>query len=142
MQETANKHRITPRLTVVSSHLHKFATFAARKRDNIFESYKQEITDWDERYNDSKLLVVLLIQRLAAEVSSANRGQSNVSLTSMAPGYCLSALRPPRDFAQKVIEHLLARPTEEGGYLLVDAVALDKVAGRHGHYINEAAVGK
>jgi retinol dehydrogenase 12 len=142
LQETAMRYNTTPRLTVVSSHLHKFATFQARKANKIFEDYRQEISDWDNRYHDSKLLVVLLMARFAQEVNKASKGRSSVSLTSMAPGYCLSSLRPPRDFAQKMAERVLARPTEEGGYLLVDAVALDKAAGRHGHYINEAAVGR
>jgi hypothetical protein len=39
-------------------------------------------------------------------------------------------------------EKVLARSTDEGASTLVDAVALDKVEGRHGKYIDDMQIKK
>ncbi|KAK3671066.1 hypothetical protein LTR78_009027 [Recurvomyces mirabilis] len=140
LEETGRKHGITTRLSIVSSDLHKFATLKARAAKNIFEELKVEATDYDGRYNDTKLLVVMFIRKLAAAISKQHAGNDQVSLNAMSPGWCDSALKPPKTFGERTAQRLLQRSTDEGARLLVDAVAADKVAGRNGQYISEGQV--
>jgi retinol dehydrogenase-12 len=62
LSESAAQTDKIPRLTVVSSNLHKFATLEARKAPRILESMKQCPVDFDMRYQDTKLLLHLFGQ--------------------------------------------------------------------------------
>ncbi|KAK4548196.1 hypothetical protein LTR36_010065 [Oleoguttula mirabilis] len=137
LQETGRSHpETTPRLTLVTSALHKFATLNARKSDGtIIEALDKPTQDWNMRYNDSKLLLVLYGQKLAATAVGAD-----VCITFLNPGYCLSDLKPARTVGTKAFEKMLARTTDEGAWTLVDAVAAEKAAGRHGKYLDDMAV--
>ncbi|KAK5119626.1 hypothetical protein LTR85_007455 [Meristemomyces frigidus] len=137
LEETAQSYPETiPRLTLVTSALHKFATLAARKSaGSIIEALDQSTRDWDMRYNDSKLLLVLYGQKLAATAAGAD-----VCITFLNPGYCLSNLKPAHSVGEKVFEKILARSTDEGAWTLVDAVAAEKTKGRHGAYLDDIAV--
>lgn len=136
LQTMARNHPgSNPRLTLVSTALHKFATLKCRKSANIIEALEQPTNDFDMRYNDSKLLLMLYGQKLAATAASAD-----VCITFVNPGYCLSDLRPAGSTGEKVSERILARTTDEGAWTLVDAVSIEKSKGRHGKYIDDMTV--
>ena len=138
MQETALKTATTPRITVLTSTLHKFATLPARKADRIFEELKQPVKDFDARYNDTKLLVMLYGKRLADSLSTS--GDSSVCLDFVCPGWCVSNLKTPGNFSEKMAERMLARTTEDGARIIVDAVVVEKAPGRHGAFVSDMKV--
>lgn len=144
LRQTAHEKDTTTRLTTLGSGLHKFATLKARKDDNVFQALDAEAlkdeSAYDMRYNDSKMLLQICTQTLAKR-HEAKYG-NGVCVNIVNPGYCVSALKPPKSFGQRQGEKMLARTTEEGGIALVDAVALDKAAGRNGQYIDECRVNK
>lgn len=135
LHETAIATKSAARITIVSSQLHKFATLKARKSVSIFDGLDQPVDNFDGRYMDSKLLVMLYGQKFAAAVSNSNNRDICVNMVN--PGYCVSALRVPTSFGERMGERILARSTDEGGRILVDAVAIDKAKERHGMYIDE-----
>lgn len=92
----------------------------------------------DARYNDTKLLLQMYGEKLAVE-HAAKHGES-VCITVMNPGYCISNLARTSVVPINMARGWLARSTEDGGKTLVDSIALDKVAGRHGHYIDDCQV--
>jgi retinol dehydrogenase-12 len=138
LSESAAQTDKIPRLTVVSSNLHKFATLEARKAPRILESMKQCPVDFDMRYQDTKLLLHLFGQKLSAHIASDK--SPSVCFTIVNPGFCVSELKAPQTFFARMVERFLARSTDEGARTLVDAVAADKVQGRHGMYIDDMQV--
>lgn len=141
MQETAKITKSIPRMSIVDSDLHKFAKFPAKKDTRIFEGLKKPVTDFDNRYNDTKLLVMLYGRKWAAEMIKS--GQPKVCLNFMNPGWCASGLHVQDGAGVAVAKRLLQRTQDEGGRMLVDAIALvPKVEDRHGEYINRMRIEK
>lgn len=140
MQATASKTTTTPRITVLTSTLHKFATFPARKADRIFEELRQPVENFDARYNDTKLLVMLYGEKLADSLS--NSGELSVCLNFVCPGWCVSNLKAPGKMMEKMAERMLARPTDDGARVIVDAVVAEKASTRHGAFVSDMKVKK
>lgn len=141
MQETAKMTGSIPRMSVVDSDLHKFAKLPARKDQRIFEGLKKPVTDFDGRYHDTKLLVVLYGRKLAAELTKSDHAK--VCLNFVNPGWCSSGLNPREGFGVSMAKRVLQRSQDEGGRMLVDAIALvDDVEERHGQYINKMKIEK
>lgn len=137
LQQTASDTATTTRLTILTSTLHKFATLPTHKTSGpIFEEFRKPIQDFDGRYNDSKLLVMLYGQKLAATVSP------HVCVNMVCPGYCVSGLVTKPGIGAKLGECIMARSTDEGSRIIVDAVAADKVGGRHGAFVSDMKVKK
>lgn len=72
--------------------------------------------------------------RLAAEETP------KVIISTVNPGYCVSGLKPPTDFGTRMAERVMARSTEEGARIIVDAIVLEKAQSRNGAYLDECAV--
>lgn len=141
MQETATLTKSIPRMSIVDSDLHKFAKLPAKKDARIFEGLKQPVTDFDNRYNDTKLLVMLYGRKWAAEMTKLS--QPKVCLTFVNPGWCASGLNDREGPGVAVAKRLLQRSQDEGGRMLVDAIALvPRIEDRHGQYINKMRVEK
>lgn len=141
MQETAKITGTIPRMSIVDSDLHKFAKLPARKDKRIFEGLKKPVTDLDGRYNDTKLLVVLYGRKLASQLTKS--GQPKVCLNFVNPGWCASGLHSMDGPGVSAAKRVLQRSQDEGGRMLVDAIALvDKVEDRHGQYINKMRIEK
>ena len=141
MQETAKITHSIPRMSIVDSDLHEFAKLPARKDDRIFEGLKKPVTDFDGRYNDTKLLVMLYGRKLAAQMSKS--GQPKVCLNFVNPGWCSSGLNVREGAGMALRKRLLQRSQDEGGRMLVDAIALvPKIEDRHAQYINKMRIEK
>lgn len=134
LQSNASQGLPTARVTILASVLHKFATLSARKSDKIFEALKQAPKDYPGRYNDSKLLVLLYGQKLAATVGKS------VSLTMVCPGWCASNLHRPATMGERAAERAMARSVDEGARVIVDAVAADKAKERNGAFVSDCKV--
>jgi retinol dehydrogenase-12 len=149
LRRTATTYSTIPRVTVVNSALHKFANLKARKSQSIFTALATPPLgpkDYDARYNDSKLLVLLYTRAFAAANPFSNLNANNVVLTSVNPGYCVSALRGENlPLAEKGQRALLARSTDTGAQTLVDAVKPvkgEEAISRHGAYVDDMKVKK
>lgn len=140
LQETASRASTIPRLVIVSSELHAFATLKARKATYIFKGLEEATKDFGGRYNDTKLLEILYGQRLAESLSASKKGRVSVNMVN--PGWCISGLHPAESMSERMAQKLLARSTEEGAMLLVDAAAAEKADKRHGKYLSEATTKK
>ncbi|KAF2713256.1 putative short-chain dehydrogenase [Pleomassaria siparia CBS 279.74] len=146
LQKTSiTKHTIT-RLTVVNSALHKFATLKARASPAIFPALASPSfgpKDYDMRYMDSKLLVLLYIRALAAAVPLSG---SNLVCDSVNPGYCYSGLHGPNPPLKiRISQSMTARSTDTGACTLVDSVkpvGEAEAKERHGAYVDDCKVKK
>lgn len=142
LHKTAHMFGVTPRITIVSSALHKFATLPSRKEAKIFDALRKQISETgehDARYNDTKLLIVLYGQELARAMSKSDKPA--VTINWVNPGYCLSELIREKTMSKRIGDTLLARSTDEGARTLVDAVISGKEE-RHGKYINDMKIGQ
>ena len=144
LRRSAADHRSVSRVTVVSSALHKFATLSARQQPSMLKALSEPVKagEFDPRYQDSKLLVMLYGRRLA-QAMAANGAAESVVLTMVNPGYCRSKLRIPTTSSEKLMESVLARSTDAGAFTLVDAVkplTAQEAKARHGAYIDDTKV--
>ena len=119
-------------LTVVTSELHISASFRQRSAPNIFEKFDDEISFSPELYNVSKLLGIVWVRELAANIRS-----SEVIINTVNPGLCWSTLhRDQENFGFTVFKHICAWTAAQGGHCLADAVTV-KQAECHGGYLSE-----
>jgi retinol dehydrogenase-12 len=94
----------------------------------------------DDRYNTSKLLVVLIARELANHLSSSSNNP--IILNVVTPGFCKSQISRNLPFAGRLSVSLflalIGRTTEVGSRCLVSAAA----AGRetHGEYLDSFRV--
>ncbi|KAK3684817.1 short-chain dehydrogenase/reductase-like protein [Podospora appendiculata] len=122
LRATAARFNVTPHLTIVGSDAHYYARFPQRKEPNIFEALKREDPGaFTERYNVSKLLLVLLTRQLARRCRPAG-----VVINTANPGFCRSRLfrNLPRllDVLARTLMVLCGRPNEMGARALLAAV--------------------
>ena len=85
------------------------------------------------------MLEVLLMRQIAKETAAVT---PRVVITALTPGLCWSGLtkevRGSWRIQLWVMKHLLARTTEEGGRILVHALALGWEG--HGKYLNDCKI--
>ncbi|THV05578.1 short-chain dehydrogenase [Dendrothele bispora CBS 962.96] len=126
MWKTAEKYSTTPRLVLVASDVHYWSSLhknpvVAKSPDILklmssFEYYSS--TSHTDQYQDSKLLNVLFARDLQSRLL-----QSNVTVNSVTPAFCVSQLRRSVSgimaCASSVMERLLAYTAEEGSRQLV-----------------------
>ena len=95
------------------------------------------------RYPISKLLLYYAVREIA--VRSPLSTESNVVITCLTPGYCVSTLlRPPLPWYHRagnvIALSLLARSTEAGSRALVDGIRPDIGAEAHGRFLQNCRV--
>ncbi|KIL64811.1 hypothetical protein M378DRAFT_186611 [Amanita muscaria Koide BX008] len=149
MVETAKNHLITPRIVVVSSEVHGWASFS----DQVLSSHSPlQVLGSNEyctkevmgrRYPDSKLLNILFVRALS------DRLKSHFIVNAVNPGFCVSELRRNATgravIIFKVMELFLAWTAEQGSRNLVYA-ALSGSDGNeedhnlHGAYISNCEI--
>ncbi|KAH7048332.1 hypothetical protein B0J12DRAFT_665698 [Macrophomina phaseolina] len=151
LKETAQRTNTLAHLTIVSSEVHFFTTFAeARKHpaDPVFELLRdKDKSDMPDRYNVSKLLEVFVVRALAADPSLAGKPDSSsepypVVITAPNPGFCASALRKELyegPFLMRwgvwLMELLLERTSEEGARNFVTCASAGE--NYHGQYVSD-----
>lgn len=146
LKETAQKYRVTPHMTFVSSALYDEAKYPEKHGDDIFAWYKDESHfDRFNQYNLSKLLQLYATIGLSAAVKSANTSDPNpVVINSLDPCFCNTALSSELTGAlrlfMRIFAAVAARTPEEGARLVVQTAS----AGRetHGLYMRAGAVQK
>jgi retinol dehydrogenase-12 len=135
LRESAARFNTTPRLPIVGSAVHFWATTAeltAPAQGKIFETLNdQKSANMAGRYFLSKLIVMQCVQELAARVSasSAKHRTPVVVVSNVAPGWCRTDLFRHDDSAgQRIAIKVIGRSSEQGSRTLVHgAVAGEEV---------------
>ncbi|KAG0652271.1 short chain dehydrogenase atnD [Hyphodiscus hymeniophilus] len=143
LRASAKRTGETPRLTIVSSEVHKFTELDERKEDSIFEALnKNDPKYMKKRYPASKLLEVFMVRALAPRMESGPHANEPVILNMLNPGLCHSGLaRDAKGFQGIVIallKFLLARTTEVGSRTLLAAAEAGKES--HGKYMSNCVI--
>ena len=137
LRETATRYNVTPRLTIVSSEVHKWTTLPEKSSPDIFITLNdKETADMESRYPTSKLLEVLYCRELATKMTESKK--PTVTLNFVAPGLCHSELARDAPFRLHVLKFFLARTTEVGSRTLVTPAASGHHT--HGQYMGDCKV--
>lgn len=141
LQESADKYNIKPRLTIVSSEVHAWASFKERSESNIYEALSDpKRSVMTDRYQVSKLLEVFAVRKIATLMSSSKN--SSVILNMLNPGLCHSSLARSATGLTGAflwtLKALLARTTEAGSRTLVYAGLAGPES--HGQYMTDGHV--
>lgn len=134
LKDTARRFKTETTLTIVSSEVHgwtKFTEWKAEKQ-GVFDTLDKNET-FDERYQTSKLLEVLVVRQIAPQLAG-----SGVTLNILNPGLCHSELSRETGFAVHVLKWFIARTTEVGSRTLVAAATAGKES--HGKYMTDGLV--
>lgn len=138
LRKSARQFHTVPRLSIVTSEVHGWTPMPEWKADNTFAALNDRATaNMAERYQSSKLLVVLAVRQLAALMTQKD-DDDVVVLNMLNPGLCHSALGRNVGWDLWLLKLFLARSTEVGSRTLVHAAA----AGRetHGKYLSDATI--
>ena len=132
-----------PHISIVTSLLHRLTTLSpARKEASIFAALsdrKKTQMSMSNRYNESKLLEILVVRELVSK--HMNAADYPVVMNLVAPGFCRSSLMrdSASDWGMKIVYVLLgARTTEVGARTLVHAVSAGNEF--HGKYLDDCVV--
>lgn len=141
LREMSAKWNIVPVITVVSSGVHAWAKFEEWKGEDILETLSDEgKANMAERYPVSKLLQVLCVRSIAAQMTARN---DKITLNVMNPGLVQTELsRNSKGLAKyylMILKFLFARRTEVGSRTLVHAATAAGVAS-HGLYFSDCDV--
>jgi retinol dehydrogenase-12 len=114
-----------------------------RHEDSIFEALKKNDSKYmANRYPTSKLVLILAVRAMAADMSKGTHTSEPVVLNNVNPGLCHSSLS--RDFTGFqgmtfwLMKLILARKTEVGSRTLVFGAAAGKES--HGEYMSICVV--
>ena len=148
LRESASRYGIEPHIPIVGSIVHAFAQnkdLTATKDGQIFKTLNDEASaKMGDRYNMSKLLVILCMRELAAriETSSKQTGKPLVVINNPAPGWCRTELfrEDSKNWPapQRLAFNMIGRESEEGSRTLVHAVTAGKAS--NGQYLSECQV--
>jgi retinol dehydrogenase 12 len=146
LRAAAAQFNITPRLPIVGSAVHFWATTAeltAPAQGKIFETLNdQKSANMAGRYFLSKLIVMLCVRELAGHISasSAQRKTPEVVVSNVAPGWCQTDLFRHEDggAGQRMALKVIGRSSEKGSRTLVHGAVAGKEV--HGQYVSECQV--
>jgi NAD(P)-dependent dehydrogenase (short-subunit alcohol dehydrogenase family) len=142
MRETAQKFKVQPHLTVVTSDTHFTVDFDEKDaKDGIFKAMNDKSqSNVPDRYPTSKLIQVFIIRELAARLSAAAAGgKTPIVVNCVNPGLCQSELsRDVNGIGFALFKMVFARTTEQGSRVLVHGAAGGEDT--HGQYMNLGAV--
>lgn len=134
MRRTTTLFNTLPHLVIVSSDAHYYAAFPERTAPSIFEALRNADRPLD-RYSVTKLLEVLVVRELAAEMDKA--GAPKVVVNALTPGFCRTDLYRHTPFPLNLLfwvaTLVLGRTSEMGSRNLVKAAAFGEES--HGQYI-------
>jgi len=146
LQETSKLQQKPSRLVLTGSVVHAFAKhkyLSEPKPGDIFRTLDDETTaDMADRYNLSKLVLILGFRKLAEEIrQSSAQERGSVIINFVNPGWCKTELFRVDDggIGGRIGLRLTGRTAEEGSRTLVHGAV---IAGEetHGKYVSECRV--
>ncbi|RFU31166.1 hypothetical protein B7463_g5191, partial [Scytalidium lignicola] len=142
LRKTSVTFNTLTRLVIIASEVHGLVALPERFEPNILDAINAEKSSKDmlRRYMVSKLLEVLLVRELAAQVGKPE--DQGVIINSVNPGFCVSELTRNLSFFARIMQNLiqliLARSAEIGSRTHVYAAAGS--AETHGQYMGNCVV--
>ncbi|KAG9057059.1 hypothetical protein FS842_008721 [Serendipita sp. 407] len=131
---------LKPHLVIVVSDVHFIASLKDKHKPNILSSINTRPAKFDSggRYQDSKLIDVLLTRQLA-EHPKLKQETSGIVICGVNPGFCRSELmREAPSLARIIMFALLARTTREGAKNYLWASLTNEIP--QGSYTSSCAV--
>ncbi|KAL2177945.1 uncharacterized protein P884DRAFT_222463 [Thermothelomyces heterothallicus CBS 202.75] len=137
MKRTAAKFNVEPAVTVVGSEGHFWTRFVEKNQPRIFEAFRPGGA-LQERYMTTKLLDILIMQELAAQLDAASAGASPIVVNAANPGLCKSSLFRNvfliGQFFLAILTFVLGHTSEQGARALLAAAAGGRKT--HGKYVD------
>lgn len=141
LRQSAEKHHISPRLSIVSSETHAWAPWPEKKTpegENILKAMSKEGSGVAQaRYMDSKLMQILVFRHMVKLADAKEK--SSMIMNILNPGFCYSDLGgSDAPMLQTVMRRVLARTQDIGGR----PIAAGLVAGKdtNGQYMHDGVV--
>ncbi|KAK5942149.1 hypothetical protein PMZ80_006104 [Knufia obscura] len=143
LRESAHGHNITPRLSIVSSETHAWASFpekSAPQGQSILKAMSGPSKKISQsRYMDSKLMQILVFRHLHSLLTTrAKQDEGKVIWNILNPGFCYSELGRGASKLQEVMRFFLARTQEMGGRPIAAGLVAGK--GSDGMYMHDGVV--
>ncbi|EME39030.1 hypothetical protein DOTSEDRAFT_160897 [Dothistroma septosporum NZE10] len=146
LEQTARQTSSPTHLSIVGSNVHAFADpniITQAPQGKIFSTASNEKeADMGARYFQSKLMVMLLVQELAARISNLNKsnGSQSIIVNCPSPGWCRTPLFRTDDggFWGRNMLKLIGRDAEPGARCFTSAIAAGPET--HGQYLSECQV--
>jgi len=145
LRETSEEQQKPSHLIITGSVLHIFAKdkyLSQPQPGQIFKTLNNKSTaDMSDRYNLSKLLVLLGARQLAGKLNrGSEKGRASVIVNYINPGWCKTDLFQTNDggLGGRIGLRLMGRSAEEGSRTLVHGAATDEKS--HGRYLTECRV--
>ena len=157
LRSSAQRHSITPQISIVTSSVHNFTNLSAKSAPSILaemNSAESKVATMSIRYFDTKLLQVLYTRALAEAFDSTStddsfadqsandavKGKGDVVINMVNPGFCDSELFKDPSMPFKMQMKIMGRSAEEGSRALVDAVARGRDS--NGQYLSDCKVAR
>lgn len=141
LRRTTTQFNVLPHLVIVSSDAHYYAAFKQHTAPSVFEALRGN-DDFGDRYPVTKLLEILVVRELAAEMDKT--GAPKVILNTLNPGFCRTGLYRHMPFPLSVFFTIatfaVGRTSEMGSRNLVKAATMGEES--HGNYIVDCSLGK
>ena len=145
LRESSKLQQKPSRLVFTGSVVHVFAKhnyLSEPAPGQIFKSLDDEATaDMADRYNLSKLVLLLGFRKLAGELSRSEKGRPSVILNFVHPGWCKTELFDSTNdggMGGRIGLRLIGRTSEEGSRTLVHGAVADEKS--HDKYLAECRV--
>ena len=144
MRATATRYSVVPRVSIVSSEVHKLTKFTQRTEPDIFAALDDKTKSaMDDRYPLSKLLEVLAVRYgLGPALKNTAPKDGTVVVNYLNPGFCKTELsRDAKGLMAlqfSVMKALLGRTAEVGSRTLVAAAAAGEES--QGAYMTDGVV--
>lgn len=145
LKETSIAQQQPTHLSFTGSVVHIFAKdkyLQPAKRGSVIESLNDPaIADMNDRYNLSKLLLLLGVRAFARQVwSNSSEPQKHVFINFVNPGWCKTNLFQTNDggISGRIGLRLIGRTAEQGGRTLVHGITTGPEC--HGKYVSDCRV--
>jgi NAD(P)-dependent dehydrogenase (short-subunit alcohol dehydrogenase family) len=136
LRRSAKEFNTVPRLSIVTSAIHRRTNLPQWKTENTFETLNDKTEQsLKTRYPESKLLEVFAVRELVTHMSST---EPLVVVNMVNPGLCHSELARNAGWGLWFLKLVLARTTEVGSRTLVHGASSGKES--HGQYMDDGQV--
>lgn len=140
LKETHERFNVNPRLSITASEVHNWVSFPERNtpsEQKVIEVMSRPDTKtMGDRYMASKLMEVLLFQRLRPQINVDTTG---VVFTIVNPGFCHSdIMRDMNGWIVTIFKAVLARSQDVGGRPITWSIS--EGAEKDGKYMHDSRV--